>query len=438
MNKASFSRNLASLILSSFGALTLVPSVGCHAITDVHESIPANRLPRELCTEPREGRTVFPFTALGQEKPAAHVIDAGDQLSIYVFGVIPPGTEETTVLQRTQPINQRYYPPHGSVVGSTIGLPFEVDHTGGVELPLIGHIELAGLTVPEATETIKKAYRDRNITKEDTERVHVSLITARVHRIVVLREDTPSTPVQLVKPGQVDHIHRGSADVVDLPAYENDLLHALAVTGGLPGTDAAREIWIFKRSGLTDPHAICAEELQARTADYVDGCEANSQVVRIPLTGCPGEGLPFTQADIQLENGDVVFVPRREEYFYIGGLVAGGKIPLPRDEDIDVIEAVALANGSVGGPLGQSGQALAQGTPGHMVRPTRVIILREMPDGRQLPIRVDLARAMTDQKERILIQPNDVVMLQFKPGQAVFNGVVNMFNWSFLIDPSKF
>ncbi len=436
MKKTTFS-GLASFLLSSFGAATLVSSVGCHAITDVHKSIPANRLPCELCTPPREGQTVFPFTALGQEKPTAHVIGAGDQLSIYIFGVIPPGVDETPVLQRTQPINQRYYPPHGSVVGSTTGLPVEVDHTGGVELPLVGRVELSGLTIPEATEVIKKAYRDKQITKIETERVHVSLITARVHRIVVLREDTPSTSVQLVKPGQVDHIHRGSADVVDLPVYENDLLHALAVTGGLPGTDAAREIWIFKRSGLQDPHAICAEELQARTANFVEGEAGNSQVVRIPLTGCPGEGLPFSQADVQLDDGDVVYVPRREEYFYIGGLVGGAKIPLPRDEDIDVIEAVALANGSVGGPLGQSGQALAAGRPGHVVRPTRVIILREMPDGRQLPIRVDLARAMTDQKERILIQPNDVVMLQFKPGQAVFNSVLNTLNFSVFLDPSN-
>ena len=436
MKKSTFS-GLASFLLSSFGAATLVSSVGCHAITDVHKSIPANRLPCELCPPPREGQTVFPFTALGQEKPVAHVIGAGDQLSIYVFGVVPPGTGETPVLQRTQPINQRYYPPHGSVVGATTGLPVEVDHTGGVELPLIGQVNLSGLTLPEATEVVKKAYRDKKITKEDTERVHVSLITARVHRVVVLREDTPSPNVALVQPGQVDHIHRGSADVVDLPVYENDLLHALAVTGGLPGTDAAREIWIFKRSGLSDPHAICAAELQARTADFAEGDVGNNQVVRIPLTGTPGEGLPFTQADVQLESGDVVFVPRREEYFYIGGLVGGAKIPLPRDEDIDVIEAISLANGSVGGPLGQSGQALAQGSPGHVVRPTRVIILREMPDGRQLPIRVDLARAMTDQKERILIQPNDVVMLQFKPGQAVFNSVLNAFNFSLLLDPSK-
>jgi ATP-dependent protease HslVU (ClpYQ) ATPase subunit len=60
-----------------------------------------------------------------------------------------------------------------------------------------------------------------------------------------------------------------------------------------------------------------------------------------------------------------------------------------------------------------------------------------MPDGRQLPIRVDLARAMTDQKERILIQANDVVMLQFKPGQAVFNGALNFVNFNFLTSASQ-
>ena len=430
MKITSVSGKLGVFLVNGLGALTLVTSMGCHAITDVHNSIPASRLPCELRTPAREGQTVFPFTALGQEKPAAHMIGAGDQLSVYVFGVLPPGTGDTPVMQRTQPVNQRYYPPYGSAVGATTGLPVEVDHLGGAELPFVGRVDLAGLTLPEATEVVKKAYREKKITKEDTERVHVSLISARVHRIVILREDTPTTAVALVQPGQVDHIHRGSAEVVDLPAYENDLLHALAVTGGLPGTDAAREIWIFKRSGLQDPHAICAEELQARTADFAEGETCSNQVVRIPLTGCPGDGLPFTQADVQLDDGDVVYVPRREEYFYIGGLVGGAKIPLPRDEDIDVLEAISLANGSVGGPLGQSGQALASGSPGHMVRPTRVIILRELPDGSQLPIRVDLARAMTDQKERILIQANDVVMLQFKPHQAWANGLMNFVNFS--------
>jgi protein involved in polysaccharide export with SLBB domain len=437
MSSTNFSRKIAGWFFSGVSSLSLLAGTGCHAITDVHESIPASRMPRHLCPEPREGRTVFPFTALGQQKPVAHIIGPGDQLSVYVFGVVPPGVNETPVLQKTQPINQRYYPPHGSVVGATTGLPVEVDQDGKIELPLIGLLQLGGLTIPEATRAVKQAYRAKEITKEDSERVQVSLITSRVHRVVVMRDDTPSPSVQLVRPGQVDHIHRGSADVVDLPAYENDVLHALAITGGLPGTDAAREIWVFKRAGLQNPHAICPEELQVRTASYHSGDTVNNQVVRIPLTGCPGEELPFRPSDIILEDGDVVYLPRREEYFYVGGLVAGAKIPMPRDEDIDVIEAVALANGSVGGPLGQSGQALASGTPGHMVRPTRVIILREMPDGRQLPIRVDLARAMVDQKERILIQPNDVVMLQFKPGQAMFNGVLNLFNVNVLLNPTQ-
>ena len=158
MNGSSFSGKLASFLVTGFGAITLVSSVGCHAITDVHQSIPASRLPCELCTEPREGRSVFPFTALGQEKPNAHVIGAGDQLSIYVFGVIPPGVDETPVMPRTQAVNQRYYPPNGSVIGATTGLPVEVDPTGGVDLPLVGRIELSGLTLPEATEAVKKAY----------------------------------------------------------------------------------------------------------------------------------------------------------------------------------------------------------------------------------------------------------------------------------------
>ncbi|MBL8812329.1 MAG: polysaccharide biosynthesis/export family protein [Planctomycetaceae bacterium] len=435
MLKFTYSQRVPAVVTACMGLLSLM-SVGCHAITDVHSSIPASRLPQSLSPAPKEGLAVFPFTAYGQVKPDAHLIGPGDRISVYVYGVVPAGADATPVLERTQPVNQRYYPPHGSVVGATTGLPLEVDSEGQIELPLVGKISLDGLTIPEATTKVKEIYREKQVTREDTERVLVSLITPRVHRIVVLREDTPTPTVQLVAPGQVDHIHRGSADVVDLPVYENDLLHALAITGGLPGTDAARELWIFKRSGLNDPHALCPEELLARTAAFAENETTDPQVIRIPLVACPGEELPFRPQDVILDAGDVVFVPRREEYFYVGGLVKGAKIPLPRDEDIDVIEALALANGSVGGPLGQSGTALASGTPGHMIRPTRVIILRTLPDGRQLPIRVDLARAMVNEKERILVQADDVLMFQFKPHQAVFNGALNLLNFSFLINPT--
>jgi len=140
----------------------------------------------------------------------------------------------------------------------------------------------------------------------------------------------------------------------------------------------------------------------------------------------------FRAEDVILHDGDVVFVPRRNEYFVAGGMLPGGRIPLPRDEDIDVLEAIALSSASVGGPLGQSGTALVSGNVGNLREPTRVLILRRLPDGRQLPIRVDLDRAVRDEKERILIQHDDVVMLQFKPTGAIIYGAFNWVNVSFI------
>ena len=408
--------------------LLLTCASGCHSIHCNTEAIPAARVPCELRGVSRGCETPFPFTSLGQDKPAAHVIGAGDKLSLYVYGVIPASRDESPVIQRTQPVNQRYYPPNGSVVGATIGLPMLVEADGGLDLPLIGYVQLSGMTLPQAARYLKKLYREKDVVKEGTERVQVSLITPRVKRVVVIREDTPATTVSLVPAGQVDHIHRGSGEVIDLPIYENDILHALASTGGLPGTDAAREIWVFKRAGLKNPHAICPAELRVHTVSYHERNDCPNQVINIPLTSCPGEPAPYSVSDVILEDGDVVFLPRREEYFYTGGLIGGAKIPLPRDEDIDVIEAIALARGSVGGPLGQSGTALAQGSPGHMVRPSRATVVRKLADGRQFSIRVDLKKAMVDPKERILIQPDDLLTLEFKPHEAVSNGLMNWLN----------
>lgn len=417
--------------------LTIIPTLsGCHCISVVNEAVPANRLPRHFLSEPKEPRVPVQLASLGQCKPQDHVIGAGDTLTVFIYGVFPSDGSETPLVQRTQQVNQRYYPPQGSIVGPATGLPVVVDGEGTIELPILGRINVAGLTVSELIEKLKADYREKKIVEKGRERILVTLLIPRVTRVAIIREDTPTPNVQLVNPGVVDHIHRGSGEVIDLPAYENDVLHALAATGGMPGTDAASEVWVFRNRCLAGPDGIMPDVIGLRDHYLAEGlpCDcADGSVIRIPLTtNCPGGPLPFGPGDVVLEEGDVVYVPRRAEYFYTGGLLKGGRIPLPRDEDIDVVEAIALATGSVGGPLGQSGQALATGNPGHMVRPTRVIIIRKLPDGRQLPIRVDLARAMTDEKQRIYIQKDDQIMLHFKPHEAVANGVLNIVTFTFL------
>ena len=63
-----------------------------------------------------------------------------------------------------------------------------------------------------------------------------------------------------------------------------------------------------------------------------------------------------------------------------------------------------------------------------MVRPSQVTVVRKLSDGRQFSIRVDLKRAMEDPKERILIQADDLVMLEFRKHEAVANGLMNWLN----------
>ena len=75
--------------------------------------------------------------------------------------------------------------------------------------------------------------------------------------------------------------------MVELPTYENDLLHALTATGGLPGVDAQNEVWIFRNGSSENADLI---RLVSETSDV--GEEFPETVIedatRIPLRIEPG------------------------------------------------------------------------------------------------------------------------------------------------------
>jgi hypothetical protein len=50
--------------------------------------------------------------------------------------------------------------------------------------------------------------------------------------------------------------------------------------------------------------------------------------------------------------------------------------------------------------------------------PSRLTVVRRTQGGGQVPIQVDLNRALRDPRERILIRAGDVLILQFSPGEA--------------------
>jgi hypothetical protein len=218
---------------------------------------------------------------------------------------------------------------------------------------------------------------------------------------------------------------------LDLPAYENDVLNALTRTGGLPGFEAENEVIIergaFRGRGDMGPQPPeqMLNDIQGR----------GTQTIRIPLRVRPETPITTRPEDVILESGDAVIVRvRRGELFYTGGLLPSRAFPLPRDRDLDVLQALAL----VGSPL-INGGFNANNLNGNLVQsgigfpsPSQVTVLRRTSDGSQIPILVNLNLAFRDPRERINIQPGDFIVLQQTYGEALAQYITTNLRLNFL------
>lgn len=377
------------------------------------------------------------LTLLSQRKPKVHQLGPGDIVNVYIQGILPAGTEAPPIVQASSIAHQNYYPAEGAIRTPSIGIPFEVSPEGTLKLPLLGEVNVKGLTVGEFQKGVATQYVSTGILAENRDRVFISLVKSRTHRVLVIREDS-DTP-QVVQRNSVSFAKRGRAQTVDLPAYENDVLHALVATGGLPGSDAKNEVWVLRAdyekeldTPLTESEITTASF--EPTPERLTQLENNGMAVRLPLLISASEQIEVEPNDVILNDGDIVYVPARNEFFYTSGLLPAGKFPLPRDEDLDVMEAIALAGGSVGGVGGMGGGSVFRsGGLGGIIPPSLVAITRTLPNGKQQLIKVDLAKAMTDPAERILIQPDDVIFLHYRSNELVGNALLNLFNFNFLV-----
>ena len=149
-------------------------------------------------------------------------------------------------------------------------------------------------------------------------------------------------------------------------------------------------------------------------------------MLKIPMRLPPGITPNFREEDIILEDGDIVYIESRTaEVFYTGGLLPGGEFIIPRDYDLDVYGAMALAGAAVSGPRGMGGGGGGGGGFGvgsiGGVPPGVLYVLRKTPCNGQITIEVDLAKANLDPRERILIQPGDTLILRYKPCEELLN-----------------
>jgi protein involved in polysaccharide export with SLBB domain len=268
---------------------------------------------------------------------------------------------------------------------------------GQISMPLLPRpVLVGGLNLLQAQQEIIRAYSDGILVNPF---VNVHLSEKATFQILVL--------------GAVNN-----PDVYDLPRYQNDVGHALAAAGGIT-RDAADFIEVHRRTSLegqpadgnAGPPRLAPSpprEAPVRTPDTGDDPAGDpKKIIRIPLRGLPPSAP--AQEDVVLNTGDVVVVPsRRFEVFWVVGqldesararfslsdrqLELGAGLILPRDRDIDVVTAVAMA-----------------GYIDPIDSPTTVTVHRTMPDGRPMLIKVDLIKARYDRRETVMVQAGDII-----------------------------
>lgn len=514
--------------------LALIPLVGtsgCAAFRPVN-GIPLSKYEQPLPSRVRSGQTTIDLARLRQQPPREHLVDSGDVLGVFIEGIL--GNDG-----QIPPI----YAPSQTGTRPSVGFPMEVHRDGTISLPYSRPVYVRGLTIRQVEASLRRVYTVENpMLQPGRDRILVSLQQPRSFEILVIRQESGNDLGNVGAGGAVNFEidKRGTGRIVHLPVYQNDVLHALASTGGLPGLDAHNVIYVIRNAQACDqacagcaPQAFTAipgtEQLpllsattnfyghsandapdqvaqksgvtpavfqqsqpvrlgnygsyrtagsqivqtshQTATPQYFPPQPANGwvdpavpfdpamnmpsmnpnggpqtgvcfspactqcqipggpdprfvqgqSVIRIPLRTNPGEYTPFCEQDIVLQEGDIVFVESRErEFFYTGGLLGGGQFIMPRDYDLDIVEAIALAEsqGSAARPSRSFGGAsvLNQDVT---VGASRIVVHRKQCDGSRVAIKINLYDLLKDPSQKFLILPEDRIYLRYTHTEAV-------------------
>ncbi|MEM9411392.1 MAG: polysaccharide biosynthesis/export family protein [Planctomycetota bacterium] len=376
-------------------------------------TVPACKVRNATCCDNTDPEKIN-FLMLRRTPPDTYILGGGDTLGIYIQGIT--GDKDTP-----PPVHF----PEDPGLQPALGYPVPIRDDGYISLPLIEPIQLEGLTLAQAEARIRDAYtKDREILIKGSDKIIVTLIQRRKYNVLVIREDATDNREISFRSNEVfvDDQRQGQTFSIELPAYENDVLHALSETGGMPGEGAVNEIVIIRDGlnlGIVDPDAIIST-----TGDkFFSTTLRDANVTRIPIEAIDGSLPELSEEEITLNDGDVIFIEgRKREVFYTGGLIEGGRFPLPRDYEIDVLEAIALAGGS--SRISQSAGSRGSG----VLPPTRVLILREK-DCQFCTIEVDLRCIKSDPSQRVIIEPGDIIQLEFRPKEQFINTVVSIFQF---------
>jgi len=238
-----------------------------------------------------------------------------------------------------------------------------VNGQGQISMPLVGVINVNGLTTQQIEQRLKEAYgseylRNPQITVEVKEFHH--------QRVAVTGA--------VAKPGYYDIIGPRS------------LLEVLAMAGGFTNKpmEAGDVIHVIRRQS---PASAAAADKTVSVRAYPP--QRNTLVINLQrlVTGAAPD------LNVMVENGDVVYVPFAGTAYVSGGVKKAGDVTVKNN--LTVTQAVAMAQG-VDPVIGTN----------------KVIIMRFDQEGRPVKLEADLKEIAAGKETDIPVQNNDTIVVE--------------------------
>ena len=236
--------------------------------------------------------------------------------------------------------------------------PVRIDPSGEIDLPLVGRVHAAGLTVEQLRSALAQ-----QLAKEVREpRVSVGIV------------EFGSQPVSVM--GAVNH-----PGVLQVNGRKT-LTELLSLAGGLR-PDAGPYVKITRQNKWGEI------PLQNTKADESGNFHVAQVQVRELLSAAnPSE-------NILIRPHDVVTVPTAEMVYVVGAVKKAGGFPLNERESVSVLQALSMAEGLGPTPKAQDSK-----------------ILRTVAgDGERRQIPVDLRKVMAGKAEDLALRPNDILFV---------------------------
>jgi polysaccharide export outer membrane protein len=251
---------------------------------------------------------------------------------------------------------------------SELNTSVRVSEQGEVSIGLAGIVPVGGLTLRQAEQAIKARLQQKYI---------------RDPEVVVQVTEIQSHPISVLgavrKPGVFQV--RGT----------KTLLEVLSLAEGVADTAGDSVIVMRGQAGIGGP----ATEGSPTAAP-----------IEVKLKTLLASTDPA--ANISIHPGDVVKVPQAAMVYVVGEVKKPGAFPMPSNEKLTVLRAIALGEGLA--PTAAKGD---------------VLILRSKENGERHEIAVHLDRILKSKETDIVLQAQDVLFVPTSGGKAVARGTLD-------------